>query len=184
MKSSMNTIINIIINIIINTVTNIVTNTFTFSQCRLLTLVGASVLSVAAISAQAQVTVKDAWVRSTVSQQKVTGAFMQLTSAQDVRLIEVRSSAATTVELHKMEMVDNVMKMRAVPELDLPAAKAVELKPGGYHVMLIDLKSQVKEGDLIPLTLVVEGKDKKRVMIEIKATAKPLNQAASSAMHH
>lgn len=180
MKTSMNTIINITT----NTATNTVTNTFTFSQSRLFRLVGASLLSVAAISAQAQVTVKDAWVRSTVSQQKVTGAFMQLTSAQDVRLIEVRSSAAATVELHKMEMVDNVMKMRAVPALDLPAGKAVELNPGGYHVMLIDLKSQVKEGDLIPLTLVVEGKDKKRTMIEIKATAKPLNQAASSAMHH
>ncbi|CAN5904565.1 copper chaperone PCu(A)C [soil metagenome] len=146
----------------------------------------ASVLLSASIAftAHAQVTVNDAWVRATVSQQTVTGAFMQLNSAQDVRLIEVRSPVAATVEMHKMEMVDNVMKMRALTELDLPAGKTVELKPGGYHLMLIDLKAQVKEGELIPITLVIEGKDKKRQTIALKAMAKPLNQAAGSAMHH
>ena len=136
------------------------------------------------ITANAQVTVNDAWVRATVSQQTVTGAFMQLTSAQDARLIEVRSPVAATVEMHKMEMVDNVMKMRALAELVLPAGKSVELKPGGYHLMLIDLKAQVKEGDLIPITLVIEGKDKKRQTIALNAIAKPLNQAAGSTMHH
>ena len=133
--------------------------------------------------AHAQVKVNDAWVRATVAQQKATGAFMQITAAQDSRLVEVRSPAATTVELHQMEMKDQVMKMRAVGSLDLPAGKLVELKPGGYHVMLIDLKAQVKDGDMIPITLVIENKNKKRETVEIKALAKPLNQGGN-AMHH
>ncbi|MDO8652426.1 MAG: copper chaperone PCu(A)C [Undibacterium sp.] len=137
-----------------------------------------------ASTAQAQVSVKDAWVRATVAQQKVTGAFMQITSGKDTRLVEVHSSAAATVELHQMEMVGDVMKMHAIDELALPAGKTVELKPGGYHVMLMGLKAQVKEGDTIPLTLVIEGKDKKRETIELKAIAKPLNQAAMPAMQH
>ncbi|MFZ6870509.1 copper chaperone PCu(A)C [Undibacterium sp. Di27W] len=135
-------------------------------------------VSVLSMSAQAQVTVSDAWVRATVAQQKATGAFMQIKSAKDARLLEVRSPVAGIAEVHKMEMVDNVMKMRAVDGMDLPAGKVVELKPGAYHVMLMDLKGQLKDGDVVPITLVVEGKDKKREIIEIKATAKPLNQAA------
>ncbi|MFZ6653736.1 copper chaperone PCu(A)C [Undibacterium sp. TJN19] len=135
-------------------------------------------------TAQAQVKVNDAWVRATVAQQKTTGAFMQITAAQDSRLVEVRSPAAATVELHQMEMKDQVMKMRAVGSLDLPAGKLIELKPGGYHVMLIDLKAQVKDGDMIPITLVIENKNRKRETLEIKALAKPLNQSSSSAMQH
>ena len=133
--------------------------------------------SVLAISAQAQVTVSEVWVRATVIQQKATGAFMQIKSAKDARLLEVRSPVAGVAEIHKMEMADNMMKMRAVDNIDLPAGKVVELKPGSYHVMLLDLKAQVKEGDVVPVTLVVEGKDKKRETIEVKAIAKPLNQA-------
>jgi len=67
-----------------------------------------------------------------------------------------------------------VMKMRAVPMLELPAGKAVELKPGGYHVMLLDLKQQLRNGDTVPLSLVVEGKDGQRETVEIKAPVKPL----------
>lgn len=140
-------------------------------------IVMAVAASVLAISAQAQVTVSDAWVRATVAQQKATGAFMQLKSVKDVRLLEVRSPVAGVAEIHKMEMADNMMKMRAVDSIDLPAGKVVELKPGAYHIMLMDLKAQVKDGDVVPVTLFVEGKDKKRETIEVKAIAKPLNQA-------
>ncbi len=137
------------------------------------------------LSASAQVTVKDPWVRATVSQQKATGAFMQLTSAQDTRLVEAKSPVAGVVEVHEMSMEKDVMKMRAIAGLDLPAGKTVELKPGGYHVMLMDLKQQMKDGDTVPLTLVVEGKDKKRSTIEVKATVKPLTTAApASKMDH
>jgi len=137
---------------------------------------------VLAATAQAQVSVKDAWVRATVPQQKATGAFMQLVSAKDARLVEAKSPVAGVVEIHEMAMVDQVMKMRAVPGLELPAGKMVELKPGGYHVMLLDLKGQVKDGDMVPLTLVVEGRDGKRQTLELKVPARPLNAAAQKDM--
>ena len=135
-------------------------------------------------AAQAQVSVKDAWVRATVPQQKVTGAFLQITSVKDARLISISSPAAASAELHKMEMDGDVMKMRAIDELALPAGKMQELKPGSYHIMLMNLKAPVKEGELVPLTLVVEGKDKKRESIQVQAIAKSINQAAAPAMHH
>ena len=135
-------------------------------------------LAVSAPSA-AQITVKEPWVRATVAAQKATGAFMQISSAADAKLVEAKSPAAGTVEIHEMKMDNNVMKMRAVPEVALPAGKTVELKPGGYHVMMMDLKAQVKEGDTVPLTLVFEGKDKKRETVEIKAVAKSLTGSAA-----
>jgi copper(I)-binding protein len=132
-------------------------------------------LILAAFPVMAQVTVKDPWVRATVPAMKATGAFMQITSAQDARLVEVKSPLAGVVEVHEMTMDKNVMKMRALPNgLDLPAGKAVELKPGGYHVMLMDLKQQMKEGDTVPVTLVIEGKDKKRSTLDVKALVRPL----------
>ena len=132
-------------------------------------------LSAAAFS---QVTVKDPWVRATVVQQKATGAFMQLTATQDMKLISITSPAAKTVEIHTMEMDKDVMKMRQIMSLDLPAGKTVELKPGSYHVMLMGLNAQVKEGDIVPLTLTVEGKDKKTQTIEVKAVSKAMNTSA------
>jgi copper(I)-binding protein len=133
----------------------------------------------AAFPVMAQVTVKDPWVRATVSAQKATGAFMQITSAQDARLVEAKSPVAGVVEVHEMVMEKDVMKMRAIKGLDLPAGKTVELKPGGYHVMLMDLKEQMKEGATVPVTLVIEGKDKKRSTVEIKAPVKPLTSSGN-----
>lgn len=141
--------------------------------------------------AQVAVDIKDPWVRATVAQQKATGAFMQLTAQSDSKLVEVKSPVAGVVEIHEMAMEKDVMKMRQVPGVALPAGKAVELKPGGYHVMLMDLKAQVKEGDTVPLTLVFEGKDGKRQNLDIKAAAKPLamsgmgqKPAAGEHKHH
>lgn len=125
-----------------------------------------------------QVAVKDPWVRATVVQQKATGAFMQLTATQDMKLISVTSPAAKMVEIHMMEMDKDIMKMRQIMGLDLPAGKLVELKPGSYHVMLMGLTTQVKEGDIVPLTLTFEGKgegkDKKTQTIEVKAVGKTM----------
>nr|WP_314860942.1 copper chaperone PCu(A)C [uncultured Undibacterium sp.] len=129
-------------------------------------------------TAFAQVTVKDPWVRTTVPQQKATGAFMQLTATQDMKIISASSPAAKNVEIHTMEMDKDVMKMRQIMSLDLPAGKAVELKPGSYHVMLLGLTAQVKEGDVIPLSLVIEGKDKKTQTIEVKAVGKAMAATA------
>jgi len=125
----------------------------------------------------AQVQVEDAWVRATVAQQKVTGAFMRLIAAQDARLISVDSPAAGKVEIHEMVMEKDVMKMRPVTAVELPGGQAVELKPGGHHVMLFDLKQAVRVGDTVPLTLVVESGNGKRESIEVTAPVRPLNQA-------
>ncbi|MEO6354407.1 MAG: copper chaperone PCu(A)C [Oxalobacteraceae bacterium] len=144
----------------------------------------ASLLAISAATALAQVEVNDPWVRATVQQQKTTGAFMQLTAKQDARLIEVRSAAASTVEIHQMTMNNNVMRMRAIADLDLPAGTAVDLKPGGYHIMLVNLKHQIKDGDLVPITLVVEDKNKERQTIELQVPVRPLNSAAADAMKH
>ena len=142
------------------------------------TIAAAAITAAMSITAHAQVAIKDAWVRATVGPQKVTGAFMQITSTQDTKLVAVQSDAAKKVELHTMEMDKDVMRMREIASLDLPAGKTVELKPGSYHIMLIDLVKPVKEGDTVAVTLVVENKDKKRENIEVKATAKSLTASA------
>ncbi|MFM8343316.1 MAG: copper chaperone PCu(A)C [Betaproteobacteria bacterium] len=139
-----------------------------------LRVLSALALMWAAGAAHAQVTIGDPWVRATVAQQKATGMFAQVTSAQGGKLVAASSPVASVVEIHEMAMENNVMKMRAVPGLELPAGKAVELKPGGYHVMLMGLKQQVKEGELVPVTLVVEGKDGKRESVEVKAPVRAL----------
>ena len=145
----------------------------------------AAMVVITAAPAAAQITVKEPWVRATVAAQKATGAFMQISSVSDAKLVEAKSPAAGIVEIHEMKMDHNVMKMRAVSGVALPAGKMVELKPGGYHVMMMDLKAQVKEGDTVPLTLVFEGKDKKRESVEVKAVVKSLTaSAAKSEMGH
>jgi copper(I)-binding protein len=152
---------------------------------RLASCLLASVLLCAAYAqaqTQAGISVSDAWVRATVPQQKVTGAFMQLTSTNDARLVDVSSTIAGSAELHQMSMTDNVMKMRQIDALDLPAGKAVALTPGGYHVMLFDLKAPVKAGDKIPLLLTVEGRDKERKTIAIIAVARGINGAPAHQM--
>lgn len=146
-------------------------------------MIVASFMVMSTATAAAQITVKDPWVRATVPLQTVTGAFMHLTAHQNARLVEVHSPVAATAEVHETTIKNNVMRMRAVTGLDLPAAKAVELRPGGYHVMLFDLKQQLKDGDIVPLTLVVEGKDKKRETIELRAPVRPLNSTQSTMQH-
>jgi periplasmic copper chaperone A len=134
----------------------------------------ATLLAASALPTWAQTTVKEPWVRGTVPQQKASGAFMQITSAQGGKLLSASSPVAGVVEVHEMKMDGGVMKMAAVPSLELPAGKAVELKPGGYHVMLMDLKQQLKAGDTVPLTLVVEGKDGKKETLQVQAPVKAL----------
>jgi copper(I)-binding protein len=131
----------------------------------------------AASHAIAQVQVDHPWVQATVPAQRATGAFMTLTATEPLRLVDARSPLAGNVEVHEMAMEGGVMKMRALPVLELPAGRAVELKPGAYHVMLFDLKRQIKAGDKVPLTLVVVGKDGKRRSVEVTAQARALGVA-------
>ena len=154
-----------------------------FSQPLVSRIAIAATLLVAG-AAHAQVTVQDAWVRATVPQQKATGAFMRLTAAQDARLVSASSPVAGVTEVHEMKLVDNVMKMRPLPALDLPAGQAVELKPGGYHIMLLDLKQPVAQGSTVPLTLVFETKDGQRTTQELQAPVRAVSATAAPAMGH
>ena len=131
-------------------------------------------------SAAAQVSVTDAWVRGTVAGQKATGAFMQLKSPTDMALVDAASPAAKIVEIHEMKMEGGVMKMSAVDKLPLPAGKAVELKPGGYHVMLMDLTRPLKEGDTVPLKLTFEDKAGKKETQDVKAQVKALTTGGTA----
>jgi len=136
----------------------------------------AALLLAASLSVSAQqLTVTEPWVRATVPQQKATGAFMHLRSDADVRLVAAESPVAGVVEIHEMSMQSDVMKMSPISGLDLPAGQDVELKPGGYHVMLMDLRQQVKVGDEVPLRLVIERRDGSRESVDVVAPARPLN---------
>ena len=130
------------------------------------------------------VKIDEPWVRGTVAQQKATGAFMRLTAPEPMRLVAGESPVAGVVEIHEMAMDGDVMRMRAIAGLALPAGRPVELKPGGYHVMLMDLKGQVKEGDQVPLTLVVQTRDGQRQTLELKAPARALGAGPAAGMGH
>jgi len=127
-----------------------------------------------ASTASAQVAVADAWVRGTVTGQKATGAFMQLKSPADTALVAAASPVAKIVEIHEMKMEGGMMKMNAVDKVALPAGKAVDLKPGGYHVMLMDLVKPLQDGDTVPLQLTFEDKAGKKQTVEVKAVVRPL----------
>ena len=99
------------------------------------------------------VKVENAWARATVPGQKGTGAFMNITAKDGTRLVGVSSPAAGVAEVHEMKMDNDIMRMRAMPGLDLPAGQTVQLKPGGYHLMLMDLKAPLAKDSTVPVTL-------------------------------
>ncbi len=151
-------------------------------QIRLIAGVFATAALLQAGAALAQnVTVTNSWVRGTVAGQTATGAFMDITSKSDAALIGATSLVAGIVEVHEMTMDGGVMRMRAVNKVDLPAGKTVQLKPGGYHVMLMDLKRPLKKGETVPLTLKIEGKNRKIETVEVKVEVKDLTAAAPAA---
>lgn len=131
----------------------------------------------------AQVVVSDPWVRATVPQQSGTGAFMKLTSQTDAKLVAADSPVAEHVEVHEMALENNVMKMRQMESLPLPAGQTVELKPGGYHIMFINVHNQIKVGEQVPLTLTFESADGQRNTLEVVAPVKPLSTPAGGQSH-
>lgn len=135
----------------------------------LLSLLGMS------LHVSAQTVVDDAWVRATVAGQPASGAFMHITSSTDSKLIEVKSPVAKTVQIHQSTMKNDVMSMKTVASIVLPAGKTVSIDPEGYHVMLIGLVEQIKEGQDVPLTLVVENAKGEKESIEVTAKARALN---------
>ena len=128
----------------------------------------------------AQVSVSDPWVRATVPAQKVTGAFMRLQSAAPARLVGVQADVAGRAELHEMAMDGQTMRMRRVETIELPAGKPVNLASGGYHVMLFDLKRQVKEGENVAITVSVQDAAGRKQDVKVTAPVRPLTYSAHS----
>ena len=143
---------------------------------RLLSATFLSGLVALAFHAAAEVTAKDAWVRGTVPAQKATGAFLTLHSTDFARIVEVRSPAAKEVQIHSSEMEHGVMRMRAMDDFLLLPGKSVELKPGGYHIMLMGLAKPLAQGDQVPLTFLIEDTKGKRTTLEVKAEVRPLGK--------
>jgi copper(I)-binding protein len=131
----------------------------------------------------AGVNVSDTWIRPTVAGQKSTGAFMKLTAKDNSKLIGVSSPVAGVAEVHEMKMEKDIMKMAPISSLDLPAGKAVELKPGGFHVMLMDLKSPLEKGAKVPLTLKFQDAKGTKFQIDLVVDAVMPGAASTETGH-
>ena len=136
--------------------------------------------------AQAQVQVKDAWARPALPGQGATGAFMSLLAPDGARVLGASSPVAGVVEIHEMKMDGNVLKMRPVTVLELPAGRLVEMKPGGYHVMLMELKRPLAVGDKVRIDLRLETSDKRLITLPVDldvATRAPASAADGGHKH-
>ncbi|WLH15371.1 copper chaperone PCu(A)C [Pseudomonas hefeiensis] len=128
-----------------------------------------------AFQVSAQAKVDDVWVRATVANQSATGAFMTVTADSDSKLLSVTSPVARDVQIHEMTMSNDVMRMGPVASVNLPAGKAVSFDPNGYHVMLMGLTGQMKEGDSVALTLTVENARGEQETVDVQAPVRALN---------
>lgn len=140
-----------------------------------------TVLAGTALAQAPAVQVDGAWARASVPGQQGTGAFMKLTAPQGARLVGASSPAAGVTEVHEMKLDGDVMRMRAVPVLELPAGTPVELKPGGFHLMLLDLKAPLAKDSTVPLTLTF--KDARGVESKLDLTV-PVAASAPGAPAH
>lgn len=154
---------------------------------RTLTQNGTALLLTALLASSAwagNVKVENPWVRATAPGQKVAGAFVTLTAASNMTLVGAESPAAKVVQLHTMRMEDGVMIMREVKEIDLPKGKSVSLKPGGLHIMLIDLNNPIVADSQTDITLILKEKSGKESRLPISAQAiKPGGMGAMQHMH-
>jgi copper(I)-binding protein len=139
-------------------------------------------LALASSPVHAQITVSEPWTRATVRGMQATGAYLRIESKSDVRLVAAASPAAKIVEVHEMTMVDNVMRMRKVPAIPVAPGNPVELRPGGFHIMLIDLVKPLERGASVPLTLIFEHRDGRREEVKVKAEVREL--AAGAPKNH
>ncbi|MGF6091773.1 copper chaperone PCu(A)C [Pseudomonas sp. 18173] len=151
-------------------------------RCKRLAL-GLSLVGLA-FHVSAQTRVEDAWVRATVAGQPSSGAFMTVTASGDSKLLSVQTPVAKLVQIHEMSMKDDVMKMQQVQSVALPAGEAVSFDPHGYHIMLMNLTAQIKEGDKVPLTLTVEDAKGEKETIEVEAVAKAIGTMDHGTMTH
>ena len=148
---------------------------------RLVALTASLLLAGAALAQsdapQGQIQVKVAWARATPGKAENGAAYLTILSPARDRLTEVSTPVAEKAELHNMTTEGGVMKMRAVQALAMPAGKSVELAPGGYHVMLMDLGQPLKEGEKVPLTLTFADKAGKKTTQDVTATVRALTSA-------
>jgi copper(I)-binding protein len=143
---------------------------------RFRTLVGAAALVFASISAHAHefklgaITIGHPYARATAAGQPIGGGFLSFANAGTAdKLLSVSADVSKSVELHEMKMEGDVMKMRQVDGIDVPAGKTVELKPGGYHVMFVGLKAPLKAGDKFPAKLKFEKAGEVDVTFNVEA---------------
>lgn len=140
----------------------------------------------ASAARQGWVQVEAAWIRASVKGQQATGGFMDLTSSQPLTLVGFETKVAKHAELHEMAMEGDVMRMRALHALPLPAGVTVSLKPGAHHLMLTDLKQPLKEGQSVSLTLLLKSPDGKvrKQVVSVPVKAPMLAQPHSPHEHH
>ena len=154
----------------------------------LMTAVALAAAALGALAADAVVDVQNAWARATVKGQMATGAFMTLTAKEGTTLVGVASPAAGVAQVHEMKMDNGVMKMAEVKGgLVLPAGKAVALKPGGYHLMLMDLKAPLAKDSTVPVTLTFKDAKGMESKLELKLPVTlmaPNGMAEPAAMDH
>ncbi|MDB5731839.1 MAG: hypothetical protein JWQ03_1734 [Variovorax sp.] len=131
----------------------------------------------------APVDVRDAWVRPAVPGQSGTGGFMKLNAPSGTRLVGVSSPVAGVAQVHEMKMDGDTMRMRALKNgLELPARQTVELKPGGAHLMLMDLKQPITQGATVPMTLRFEDARGVKSSLELKVpVGAPAGEGAPAA---
>lgn len=134
-------------------------------------------LTFAQASKPSDVKVDSAWVRATAPGQLGTGAYMNITANTRLQLVGVSTPAAAVAEVHEMRMDGDIMRMRAVPALDLPPGQTVQLKPGGYHLMLMDLPKALPKDSQMPLTLHFKNPAGVESRLQIKV---PVRTAAPS----
>ncbi len=133
--------------------------------------------------------VEGAWVRGSVPGQQGTGGFMRLTAREPLQLVGAATPAAGSAEIHEMKMEGDVMRMRAVDKVDLVPGTPFELKPGGYHLMLMELKQPLQKDTLVPLTLLFRNaagaqlKMELQVPVSMQAPGAPAGAATEQHKH-
>ena len=131
----------------------------------------------------AHVKAENAWLRASVPGQQASGGFMVLTAQEPLKLVGVETTAAGVAEVHEMKMDGDVMRMRAVESLDLPQGQPVALKPGGYHLMLQQLKSPLLKDSTVPVTLVFKDSkgETSRLSLQVPVRTSAPGAAAGAA---
>jgi periplasmic copper chaperone A len=135
--------------------------------------------------ANAPVTVLAPWARATVQGQRTSGAFMTLEAREPVTLVGASSPVAGRAELHEMKLDGDVMRMREVDSLRVEAGKPLQLKPGGFHMMLVDLKAPLAPNTSIPLTLTFRtaAGEQRKLLLQVPVSATPPREAGVQGSH-